>query len=135
MASSLLIFLGGLTAGYLMTGTGAGALQFGASVWLWGVIVRTIFSWHVTWGVNSFSHMYGYRNYTTDDGSKNNWLFALLTNGDGWHNNHHADPRSAAHGFHRWWELDVTYLSIRFFKLIGIVTEIVPIRRELEEMH
>ena len=56
--------------------------------------------------------------------------FALATNGDGWHNNHHADPRSAAHGFHRWWELDVTYLSLRLFSLFGLVWDIVPIRRQ-----
>ena len=132
MISALVIFAAGLGAGYLMTKTFAGALQFGLSILLWGVIVRTIYSWHVTWGVNSFAHLWGYRNYATDENSRNNWILALATNGDGWHNNHHADPRSAAHGFHRWWELDITYLSIRFFKLIGIVTEIVPIRGQHE---
>jgi stearoyl-CoA desaturase (delta-9 desaturase) len=129
---ALLFFLAGYGAGYWMSGTAAGALQFGLSILLWGVVVRVIYSWHVTWGVNSFGHMFGYRNYNTDENSRNNWLFALLTNGDGWHNNHHADPRAAAHGFHRWWEFDVTYMSICLFRKLGIVTDIVPIRRDLE---
>jgi stearoyl-CoA desaturase (delta-9 desaturase) len=77
--------------------------------------------------------MWGYRNYETDENSRNNWIFALATNGDGWHNNHHADPRSAAHGFHRWWELDVTYLSLRFLALFGLVWDLVPRRRQFEK--
>lgn len=132
VAHALVFFLAGCGAGYWMSGTPAGALRFGLSIFLWGVVVRVIFSWHVTWGVNSFAHRFGYRNYNTDENSRNNWLFALLTNGDGWHNNHHADPRSAAHGFHRWWEFDVTFLSIRLFEKLGLVTDIVPIRRDLE---
>ena len=66
-----------------------------------GVFVRTVYVWHITWAVNSVTHRWGYRNYETREDSTNNWLFALLTNGEGWHNNHHADPRSARHG-HRW---------------------------------
>ena len=132
MIQSVIIFLLGLGAGYGMYGYGPVALQYGLSILMWGVVIRTIYSWHVTWGVNSISHMFGYRNYETDENSRNNWVIGLATNGEGWHNNHHADPRSAAHGFHQWWELDITYLSIRFFKLIGIVTEIVPIRRKME---
>jgi len=65
----------------------------------------------------------GYRNYDTREDSRNNWLFAILTNGEGWHNNHHADPRSAKHG-HRWWEVDVTYLSLVALSKIGIVSNL-----------
>ncbi len=57
---------------------------------------------HVTWLVNSASHMFGYRNYETTDDSRNNWLVAILAYGEGWHNNHHAYPRMAKHG-HKWW--------------------------------
>jgi stearoyl-CoA desaturase (delta-9 desaturase) len=74
--------------------------------------------------------MWGYRNYETNENSRNNWFFALATNGDGWHNNHHADPRSAAHGFARWWEVDVTYLSLCLMQKVGLVYDLVPRRRK-----
>ena len=86
--------------------------------------MRTIFTWHVTWGINSAAHIWGYRNYETREDSQNNWLFAILTNGEGWHNNHHADPRSAQHG-HKWWEVDITYISLKVFEKIGLVKNIV----------
>src|SRR5439155_14586433 len=105
-AHTLLFYLTGLAIGWATTGDYLDGVRFGLSLLLYGVVYRTLFAWHVTWGVNSLAHLWGYRNYETDENSRNNWLFALATNGDGWHNNHHAQPRSAAHGFHRWWELD-----------------------------
>jgi stearoyl-CoA desaturase (delta-9 desaturase) len=128
-AHALLFYLVGVALGFVLTGTWQGGVQFGLSLLLYGVIFRTIFSWHVTWGVNSLAHMWGYRNYKTDDNSRNNWFFALATNGDGWHNNHHAEPRCAAHGFHRWWELDVTYLTLRVLSVLGLTWDLVPRRR------
>lgn len=122
---ALLFYFVGVGVGYLLKGTLAGAVQVGSQWLVWGVVYRTIYTWHVTWGVNSFAHLYGYRNYETRENSRNHWLFALLTNGDGWHNNHHADPRSAAHGFHRWWELDVTYLTIRVWEKLGLAWDVV----------
>ncbi|MGE0610199.1 MAG: acyl-CoA desaturase [Pirellulales bacterium] len=121
---AVLFFLAGLAIGWATTGLYMGGVQFGLSLVLWGVIFRTIYTWHVTWGINSFSHRFGYTNYDTGENSRNNWLFALATNGEGWHNNHHADPRSAKHG-HRWWELDVTYLTLCAFEKIGIVQGLV----------
>jgi stearoyl-CoA desaturase (delta-9 desaturase) len=106
-----------------MYGTWAGSLRVAVQWVLWGVVYRTIYTWHVTWGVNSISHMWGYRNYETRENSRNNWVIALATSGEGWHNNHHADPRSAAHG-HRWWELDLTYLTICFWKKIGLAWDV-----------
>jgi fatty-acid desaturase len=129
MAHTLLFYLVGLVAGRLLAGSWQAGVQFGLSLLLYGVVYRTLFSWHVTWGVNSLAHLWGYRNYETDDNSRNNWFFALATNGDGWHNNHHADPRCAAHGFHRWWELDVTYLTLRGLSRLGLVWDLVPRRR------
>lgn len=121
---AVLITLLGAATGLIVTGTLAGALQWGA-VWLmWGVIMRTVFTWHVTWGINSAAHMWGYRNYETREDSRNNWLFALLTNGEGWHNNHHADPRTAQHG-HRWWEIDVTYTTLVVLEKFGLVWDLV----------
>ena len=71
--------------------------------------------------------MWGYKNYETTDDSRNNWWVALITYGEGWHNNHHAHQRSAAHG-HRWWELDVSYLTIRAMELVGLASDVVKPR-------
>ena len=122
----------GALVGWLWTGTLAGTLETTAQFAMWGVIMRTVFTWHVTWGINSFSHMWGYRNYQTREDSRNNWLFALLTNGEGWHNNHHADPRSARHG-HRWWEIDLTYVTLVVLEKMGLVKDLVrPNRSALQ---
>lgn len=99
-------------------------LQFTTQFFFWTVIMRTIYTWHVTWAINSAAHMWGYRNYETREDSRNNWLFALLTNGEGWHNNHHADPRSAQHG-HRWWEFDVTYMTLSLWEKLGLIQNLV----------
>jgi stearoyl-CoA desaturase (delta-9 desaturase) len=130
-AHALLFYLAGFAAGWAWSGSWAGGVQFGLSLLLYGVVLRTVYSWHVTWGVNSLAHRWGYRNYETDENSRNNWLFALATNGDGWHNNHHADPRCAAHGFHRWWELDITYVTLRGLHRVGLVSDLVPRRRDM----
>ena len=85
----------------------------GGMSWLvWGGFVRTVFVLHSTWLVNSASHVWGYRSHATRDRSTNLWWVALLTYGEGWHNNHHAYQTSARHGL-RWWEIDMTYLAIR----------------------
>lgn len=116
----------GFGVGFLLKGDLAGALQVSLQWAFWGVVMRIVYTWNVTWGVNSFAHMFGYRNYETRDNSRNNWLFALATSGDGWHNNHHADPRSCAHG-HRWWEFDLTYRTIKLWEMMGLVWDVVPI--------
>jgi stearoyl-CoA desaturase (delta-9 desaturase) len=120
---AVLFLAAGLGVGYAMHGTLAGSYQVGAQWLLWGVVYRTIYTWHVTWGVNSAAHLWGYRNYDTRENSRNNWLISLATNGEGWHNNHHADPRAAAHG-HRWWELDVTYLTICAWEKLGLAWDV-----------
>jgi sn-1 stearoyl-lipid 9-desaturase len=116
-------FLGGAIAELLLGGTIAEAIAFGLSLLVWGVFVRTVIHWHATWAVNSVTHLWGYRNYDTPDNSRNNIILGLLANGEGWHNNHHADPRSARHG-HKSWELDVTWLTIRFLMWIGLATNV-----------
>ncbi|MBS0210330.1 MAG: fatty acid desaturase [Planctomycetes bacterium] len=123
LAQMAVFYAAGFLAGLVMTGTLGGAVQFGMSIMVWGVIVRTVLVWHITWSVNSLSHIWGYRNYATDENSRNNWFVALISNGEGWHNNHHADQRSAAHG-HRWWEFDLTYLTIRFLEKVGLAGNI-----------
>jgi stearoyl-CoA desaturase (delta-9 desaturase) len=123
-AQAALFLLAGTLLGWMLHGTLRGAVMLGLCWLVWGVLMRTIYTWHVTWAINSAAHVWGYCNYETGDNSRNNWLFALATNGEGWHNNHHADPRSAAHG-HRWWELDVTYLTLRLLERVGLVWDIV----------
>ncbi len=109
----------------LAVGGGAlDAIQFGFSVLIWGVFVRTVLVWHITWSVNSVTHMWGYRNYDTDESSRNNLIIGILSNGEGWHNNHHAAPSSACFG-HRWWELDLTWLTIRLLSALGLARKIV----------
>ena len=103
-----------------------GLLLFAWGGWsflVWGLFVRTAFMYHCTWLVNSASHIWGYRTYQTNEGSTNNWWVALLTYGEGWHNNHHAYPYSAAHGL-RWWEVDLTYLTIRTLWIFGLADQI-----------
>jgi len=129
VAHALAFFLAAFAIGWLVTGNKMGGLQFGLSILVYGVIFRTIYTWHITWAINSVTHLWGYRNYETNENSRNNWIFALATNGEGWHNNHHADPRSAVHGHDRWWEVDVTYWTIRLWEKLGLVTDVVPARR------
>ena len=126
--SWLAFFIAGYAVALLGGGTTAEALRFGASLLLWGVIVRTVLVWHITWSVNSVTHLWGYRSYETSDHSQNNVLVGLISNGEGWHNNHHADPTSARHG-HQWWELDVAYLTIRLFAALGLARDVALPRR------
>jgi stearoyl-CoA desaturase (delta-9 desaturase) len=122
-AQWLLFFVAGFIAGLLTTDTLKDAMLFGASIMLWGVAVRTVFVWHQTWSVNSITHLWGYRNYETNEDSRNNVFVGLLAHGEGWHNNHHAHPRSARHG-HRWWEFDTTYLTIKLLEKLGLATDV-----------
>jgi len=129
VAHALLFAVAGFGVGYWLTGTWAGAGQFAASIVLWGVVVRTVAVWHITWSVNSLSHLFGYASHDTGENSRNNWFVALISNGEGWHNNHHADQISAAHG-HKWWELDVTYLTIKAMQFVGLARKVMePDRR------
>ena len=130
---ALLFLLAGLGIGYFTAAPGASALwagvQFGLSLLVWGVIVRTVVVWHITWAVNSLTHLLGYRNYDSDEHSRNNWLVAVLTVGEGWHNNHHHDPASACNQ-HRWWELDVSYYEIKALEKLGLAKKVLPPRHK-----
>lgn len=124
MAHLALYYLIGFAAGWLMTDDVMRAMQFGSSCVVWGVFVRTVTVWHGSWMVNSLTHVFGYRNYETRDLSRNFWPVAVWAHGEGWHNNHHADQRSAAHG-HRWWEFDPTWTMIRVLMAFGIAKNVV----------
>ena len=101
-------------------------ILFAAGGWsmvLWGVFARVVFGWHSTWLVNSATHFWGERRFETKDDSTNNWIIALLTFGEGWHNNQHAQPRSARHGL-KWYEFDMNWLTISLFEKLGWAKEI-----------
>ncbi len=124
LGHAALYFTAGLVAGSISTGTALGGVQFGLSFLFWGVFLRTVCVWHITWSVNSLSHMHGYRTYETQENSRNNWFVAFITSGEGWHNNHHADPASATNS-HRWWELDGTFWVIWLLERCGLATHVV----------
>ena len=82
--------------------------------------------WHATFTVNSVAHVFGRRVYDTTDTSRNSLIIALITSGEGWHNNHHRYPWSARQGFH-WWQIDTTYYVLRALSWVGIVRDIRPV--------
>jgi len=95
----------------------------GWGVMMWGIFLRVTFGLHVTWLVNSATHMWGSRRFQTTDDSTNNLWVALITFGEGWHNNHHAHPRAARHGV-AWYELDLNWWGIRALQLLGLARDI-----------
>lgn len=102
------------------------AVLFALGGWsfvVWGIFVRLVLVYHCTWFVNSATHKFGYRTYDAGDRSTNCWWVALLTYGEGWHNNHHAYQYSARHGL-RWWEIDMTWMTIKLLKALGLADKI-----------
>ncbi len=113
------------TVGFALLGGGCllGGWREGISMVLWGIFLRVTLGLHATWLVNSATHMWGSRRFETRDESRNNWWVALLTGGEGWHNNHHAHPVSARHGL-RWYEFDPNYYGIWLLKKLGLARDI-----------
>lgn len=103
----------------------------GLQMLVWGFFISTVFTWHVTFMVNSVCHRWGAQPYETDDASTNNVLVGVLAFGEGWHNNHHFYPNSARHGL-RWWQLDVSWMLIRSLMFLGLVTD-AKLPKELRE--
>lgn len=128
LAHALVFFLAGLAVGALESGEPSVGLQFGLSLLVWGVILRTVYVWHITWAVNSLGHLFGYRNFDTNDESRNNWFVAIITGGEGWHNNHHGDPSSASVQ-HRWWECDLNFYIIKGLEWLGLASDVVSPRQ------
>lgn len=103
-----------------------GTVLFLAGGWgafIWGFLASTVLLWHGTFTINSLAHVYGSRRYTTTDTSRNNFWLALLTLGEGWHNNHHCYMSSTRQGFF-WWELDVSYLILKSLSWIGVTRDL-----------
>jgi stearoyl-CoA desaturase (delta-9 desaturase) len=124
-ALAALLFFGGtaLANAYPQLGTS------GAQLLIWGFFISTVLLHHVTFTVNSLAHRFGRRRYATSDDSRNNWWIALLTFGEGWHNNHHHFPGSVRQGFY-WWEIDLTYYVLRAMAACGLIWDLktVPAR-------
>lgn len=95
----------------------------GFSMVLWAVFLRVVIGWHFTWLVNSATHLWGTRRFETRDDSRNNGLIAAITWGEGWHNNHHAFPRSAKHGM-AWYEFDINWIEIKLMEKLGLATDV-----------
>jgi len=113
-----------------LTIVGIGLFAFGGwKVMLWGVFLRVTVGLHFTWLVNSATHIWGRRRFLTNDASRNNWWVALLSFGEGWHNNHHAHPRAARHGL-TWYEVDVNWYGIRVLELLGLAKGVKLISKE-----
>ncbi len=103
---------------------GLGLFAFGGwSMLMWGVFLRVTVGLHATWLVNSATHLWGSRRFETSDDSTNNWMVALVSFGEGWHNNHHAHPRAARHGI-AWYEVDFNWWGIRTLQLLGLAKDI-----------
>jgi stearoyl-CoA desaturase (delta-9 desaturase) len=98
-------------------------LLFGTMGFMWGFVVSTVFLWHGTFSINSLVHVWGTKPYETGDNSRNNVIGAVLTLGDGWHNNHHHYPLSVRHGF-EWWQFDISYYVLCLLERLGIVWDL-----------
>ena len=122
---ALVVFLVG---GFTYPGTEG--FVFGAFRGLvWGYALVLLCTYQVSYCVNSLAHVFGSKRFETGDESRNNWFLAILTNGEGWHNNHHYCKGAARQGI-RWYEIDMTYYVIYVFSLLGIVKNIRPFREE-----
>ncbi|HVW25410.1 MAG TPA: acyl-CoA desaturase [Polyangiaceae bacterium] len=111
---------------YFLPAIGFGVLTFVLGSWwglVWGFLVSTTLLWHGTFTINSLSHMIGRRRYATTDNSRNNLALALITMGEGWHNNHHYYQRATNQGFF-WWEIDLTYYVLRLLQAVGLVWDL-----------
>jgi stearoyl-CoA desaturase (delta-9 desaturase) len=109
-------------------------LAIGGVQWvLWGVFFRTVIGLHATWLVNSATHMWGSQRFLTGDTSTNSFWVAILTFGEGWHNNHHAHPQSAKHGL-AWYEVDLNWYGIAFLRMLGLAWDVkLPKLKTVEE--
>jgi stearoyl-CoA desaturase (delta-9 desaturase) len=97
---------------------------------VWGFFVSTFVLYHTTYSINSLTHRFGSRRFHTSDESRNHWFFALITLGEGWHNNHHHYPSAARMGF-RWWEIDLTWYGLWLMSKLGLIWDLRPVPREL----
>ncbi|HET7300001.1 MAG TPA: fatty acid desaturase [Oleiagrimonas sp.] len=119
---ALALFGLGALLGQVAPGLGTSGMQ----MLVWGFFVSTVVLFHMSVSINSLAHHFGTRRFDTRDDSRNNALLALVTFGEGWHNNHHFFPGTARQGF-RWWEIDLTWYGLRLLALLGLVRDLKPL--------
>ncbi len=124
LATFLFILGGYLESAYPDLNTSAGQLL------IWGYFISTVMLSHVTYCINSLAHMFGFRTYATNDDSRNNFVLAIFTLGEGWHNNHHCSPGSVKQGF-KWWQLDFSYYGLYIMSKLGLVWDLKYPNKEL----
>ena len=98
----------------------------GLQMLVWGFFISTIVLFHATCTINSLAHQFGSRRFATQEGSRNNFWLALITFGEGWHNNHHYYPGASRQGFY-WWEIDLTYIGLKMLSFFGIIWDLHPV--------
>ena len=128
IALAVALFAFGWLVGYGDPDSGVTGMQ----ILVWGFFVSTVAVYHVTYLVNSATHLIGTRRYETKDDSRNSLIVALLTFGEGWHNNHHYYPNSTRQGFY-WWEIDITYYGLQFMNMLGLVWDLKAVPQRILE--
>ncbi|MAG58819.1 MAG: acyl-CoA desaturase [Planctomycetes bacterium] len=125
--------------GFALYGLGeliaAQAPGWGATGWqfvVWGILVSTVICYHATYTINSLSHVFGSQRFRTGDDSRNNFWLALLTFGEGWHNNHHHYQSAVRQGFY-WWEIDLTWYVLKMMSWVGLVWDLRPVPRAVKD--
>jgi stearoyl-CoA desaturase (delta-9 desaturase) len=101
---------------------------------VWGFFISTVVCSHATYTINSLSHVFGNQRYRTGDTSRNNWWLAILTLGEGWHNNHHHYCNSTRQGFY-WWEYDITFYGLKMLSWLGIIWDLKPVPVNVRDHH
>jgi stearoyl-CoA desaturase (delta-9 desaturase) len=123
-----------LLAGTLLERHAPGLGTTGGQLLVWGFFVSTVLCYHGTYTINSLCHRWGTRRYATRDDSRNNALLALVTLGEGWHNNHHHYPSAVRQGFY-WWEIDLTYYLLRGLAALGVIWDLNPVPARIRAAH
>jgi len=128
----LALSIGLFIAGYYLNQYEPQLNTNGFQLFIWGFSLSTVMLYHATFLVNSVAHQWGKKRYETKDTSRNNFIIAILTFGEGWHNNHHHYPGSARQGFY-WWEIDLTYYVLKFLAMIGVIWDVRTVSDNIRE--
>jgi stearoyl-CoA desaturase (Delta-9 desaturase) len=132
IAVPVLLGVGMFLLGMLLERTAPHLETNGWQMLVWGFFISTVLCYHGTYTINSLSHVFGRQRYRTGDTSRNNWLLAIITLGEGWHNNHHFYPNSARQGFY-WWEIDISYYVLKMLSWMGIIWDLKPVPVEARD--
>ncbi len=122
----VLLALGMFGLGVLLENVAPHLETNGWQMLVWGFFISTVACYHGTYTINSLSHVFGRQRYRTGDSSRNNWMLALVTLGEGWHNNHHHYPSAVRQGFY-WWEVDITFYLLKLLSWLGIIWDLKPV--------